>query len=311
MTRPAVSVDVERLGRRFGDRHALRDVSFAVVPGEMTALLGPNGGGKTTLFRILATLLRPTSGDARVFGHSVVTSAGPARRRMGVVFQRPSLDLKLTVAENLAHHGRLYGLSGRCLRERAAASLDKLGLAGRAGDRAERLSGGLQRRAELAKALMHEPDLLLLDEPSTGLDPNVRREVLDHLEGIARAGGTVLMTTHFMDEAERCGKVGILHEGMLAAFDTPDRLKGRIHGDVVRVHGRDPAALGARIRERFRLTPSLVDGWLRLETQSGHLLAAQVVEAFPEEISSVTWGRPTLDDVFVGLTGRRLGEAAA
>jgi ABC-2 type transport system ATP-binding protein len=312
MTDQGSAITVDGLGHRYGDREALSRVSFEVRPGEIVGLLGPNGGGKTTLFKILGTLLTPSAGDARIFGHSVTREPARVRERLGVVFQRPSLDTKLTLLENLRHHGHLYGISGPELRKGCEAALVALGLSGRARDRVESLSGGLQRRAELAKALLHRPDLMLLDEPNTGLDPNARREFLAQLEQLSRRDGvTVLLTTHFMEEAERCDRVGILHEGRLVAFEEPHRLKARIGGDVVVVQCRDPEAMRGKLKERFDGDPLVVDGTVRLETPRGHRLVGEIVEAFPGEILSVSWGQPTLDDVFVHLTGRRFEEEAA
>jgi ABC-2 type transport system ATP-binding protein len=307
---PAVSV--RRLTHRYGERLALSDVSLTVERGEMVGLLGPNGGGKTTLFRILATLLRPSQGDALVLGRSVVGDPGGVRRALGVVFQRPSLDVKLTVRENLIHHGHLYGLRGADLRARCEAALSAVALADRAHDRVEALSGGLQRRAELAKGILHRPSVLLLDEPNTGLDPNARRDFLNHLEGLRRAEGvTVLLTTHFLEEADRCDRVGILHEGILAACDAPGRLKSSLGGEVLVLTGPNPETLRAKIRERCGIEAAAVGGTLRIERPEALRLASELVDAFPAEISSASWGQPTLDDVFVHLTGRRLEEAAA
>ncbi len=304
---PAISV--EQLGHRYGARRALAGVSFEVRAGEIVGLAGPNGGGKTTCFRILSTLLRPASGDAWVFGFSVRSHPADVRRRLGVVFQSPALDTKLTVMENLKHHGHLHGLLGKRLRSRCETTLEALRIADRAGDRVESLSGGLRRRAELAKALVHRPDVLLLDEPSTGLDPTARREFFDHLEQLRRQSGlTVLMTTHDMREAERCDRVGILNEGCLVAIDSPARLKTRIGGEVIVIRCDDPESLRHQVRERFGGEPVLVDGSLRLEVTAGHQRIDHIVEAFPEAIRSVTWGLPTLEDVFVHLTGRHLGE---
>jgi ABC-2 type transport system ATP-binding protein len=304
-------IEVQHLGHRFGDRVALSGVRFTVAAGEMMALLGPNGGGKTTLFRILATLLRPTEGDALILGTSVTRDPARARECMGVVFQRPSLDLKLTTRENLRHHGMLYGLRGAELARRCDRSLELLGLSDRARDPAGTLSGGLQRRTELAKALLSRPRVLLLDEPSTGLDPGARRDFLGHLSALAGEGVTVLLTTHFMEEAERCARVGVMHEGRLVASDAPDALKAAIGGDVVQVSGPDLEALAGKVSGRFGLSPHWVDGLLRYEAEGGHRLAAALVDAFPGEVTAVTWGRPTLDDVFTHLTGRRLEGAAA
>ena len=285
------AVDVIGLSHSYGDRVALRDVTFAVERGAMVGLLGPNGGGKTTLFRILATMLRPTGGDASLAGRSVLRDPHGVRSVLGVVFQKPSLDVKLTVNENLTHHGHLHGISGRELRQRCESALGALGLSERARDRVESLSGGLARRVELAKSLLHRPAILLLDEPNTGLDPNARRDFLDHLETLRKRDGvTVLLTTHFLDEAERCDLVGIMHEGMLVAYDTPEKLKDIVGDEVLVITGP-------------RMPP------VRLEGPHAHRLASDLVDRYPEEVSSYSWGRPTLDDVFVHLTGRTMKEA--
>ncbi len=306
------AVTVRDLEHRFGDRAALSGLTFGVRKGEIVGLLGPNGGGKTTLFRILATLLAPSAGDALVLGRSVRREPAEVRRSLGVVFQRPALDLKLTVEENLRCHGHLHGLSGGDLRRRCREALAALGISDRARDRADRLSGGLQRRAELAKSLLHRPELLLLDEPTTGLDPAARRDFLDALVRLSgRDGVTVLMTTHYVEEAERCARVGILHEGRLAAYGSPHALKAEIGGDVVVLRAKDPGALRERLRSRFGVPAALVDGTVRLERERAHELLARIVEEFREEVSSVSWTRPTLEDVFVHRTGRGFREEPA
>ena len=288
-------------------------MSFRVSRGEIFGFLGPNGGGKTTLFKILSTLMPATGGTVRVLGRDLAREARAVRMRLGVVFQRPSLDPKLTVVENLRHHGHLYGLQGGALRRQAQGMLARLGLADRAADLVETLSGGLQRRTELAKGLLHRPDLLLLDEPSTGLDPGARRDFMAYLHQLrAEDGVTVLLTTHFIEEAERCDRVGILHRGRLVATGTPEELKGRIGGDVVVVRAKDPEGLRRKIRDRFGAEPALVEGTLRLERPRGHEFARELVEAFSGEIQGVTFGKPTLEDVFIHLTGHRFwGDEAA
>lgn len=297
---------VEALRHRYGERVALDGLSFAVQPGELFALLGPNGGGKTTLFRITSTLLTPTAGHVRVFGTDVVQDPHGARRRLGVVFQSAAIDPKLTVGENLRHHGQMFGLTGRLLAERTHEALSALRLTDRVADMAGTLSGGLQRRTELAKALMTRPELLLLDEPTTGLDPAARRDVREQLLRFRAEGMTVVMTTHLMDEAAVCDRVAILHKGRLVAEGAPATLVEAVGGDVVVVTTRDPDALASRIEARFGLRADRLGDRLRIEKARGHEFVPALVEAFPGEIDSVTFGRPTLEDAFVHFTGERL-----
>lgn len=294
-----MSVDVEGLTHRYGERVALDGVAFSVRPSEVFGLVGPNGGGKTTLFKILSTALAPSSGTARVAGIDV--RDGAVRRKIGVVFQAPSLDGKLTVAENLLHHGHLYGLSGGALRARIAEELSRFGLADRTGDRVEKLSGGLQRRVELAKSLLHRPEVLLLDEPSTGLDPGARRDLWDALRGLK--GVTVLLTTHLLEEAERCDRLAILHKGRIVALGEPLALRAEIGGDVVTVRSRDPQQLAAAIREKLGEQATVVDGTVRLSKDRGHEFVGRLVEALPGGlVESVTVAKPSLEDVFMSKT---------
>ena len=300
------AVEVANLGFSYGERAALSDLSFAIARGEIFGLLGPNGGGKTTLFKLISTLVPLQQGDARILGFDLRSDTIALRRRLGVVFQHPSVDGKLTVAENLAHQGRLYGISGPRLRERSAAMLERLDLSARSGDLVETLSGGLKRRVELAKALLHEPDLLILDEPSSGLDPTARREFLNYLANLReRHGVTIVLTTHHMEEAERCYRIGVLHQGRLAAIAPPADLKSRVGGDVVAIYAREPEALQRKIAARMQVAAVLVDGTLRVERARGHEFVRDVVDAFGDEIESVTFGKPTLEDVFIHLTGHR------
>lgn len=308
MTSPAVEVD--HLSFRYGDRPALDDVTFQVAAGEIFGLLGPNGGGKTTLFKILSTLQRPSAGSARIFNLDVSQSPSTVRHAIGVVFQSPSLDRKLTTQENLLHQGHLYGLQGPNLRTRAAANLTRVGLTDRANDLVETLSGGQQRRLELAKGLLHDPRLLLLDEPTTGLDPGGRHDLWQYLAHLRDSTGvTVLFTTHLLEEAERCDRLAILDRGHLVAQGSPEELKKQIGGDVIVLGTRDPDTLSRLVQERFSLPASPIDGTVRIERERGHEFITQLVEAFPGQIDAVTVSKPTLEDVFIRQTGHRFWQA--
>lgn len=297
------AVEIRALTHNYGDRRALDNVELDVKQGEIFGLLGPNGGGKTTLFRVLSTLLQPSSGSAKVCGHDPVTEATEVRRQIGVVFQSPSLDLKLTARENLKHQSDLYGVTDPA---RAEAMLKRVGLADRADEYCEGFSGGMRRRVDLAKGMLHEPRLLLLDEPSTGLDPGARRDLWIHLEELRRNEGvTSFLTTHLMEEAEKCDRLALLDEGKLVAVGTPDELKARIGGDVLTVEAEDASALQRDLLEKFELEGQLIDGTLHIEKEEGHRFVPQLIDAFPERITSVSIGKPTLEDVFVQLTGHR------
>ncbi len=278
-------------------------------PGERFGLLGPNGGGKTTLMRILSTLLVPTAGRAAVAGIDVVRDPASVRRRIGVVFQHASLDPWLTPAENLRHQGHLYGLRGSRLAAAIESLLGSLGVADRADDHVRTLSGGLVRRVELAKGLLHDPPVLLLDEPTAGLDPGGRKDFwrgVDILRAERRV--TVVVTTHLMLEAEDCDRIGILDRGSLVALDPPETLKGGIRGDVVSLETAEPQRLAAAVAERFSAPASVVDGVVRIEWPDGAAFVPRLAEAFPGLIRSITVGRATLEDVFVQRTGHRFYE---
>ncbi|MFZ9933391.1 MAG: ABC transporter ATP-binding protein [Chthoniobacterales bacterium] len=301
-------VETNDLRRSFGERQALGGVTFSVGEGEIFGLLGPNGGGKTTLFRILCTLLPPSGGSARVCGFDTVSEPSGVRSSIGVVFQSPSLDPHLTVAENLRYGGNLHGLHGAELENRWQETAAALRVDDRAGDLVKNLSGGLQRRVEIAKSLLPRPRVLLLDEPSTGLDPVARVDLWAILEQLReRFGITTVLTTHLMDEAERCRRVAILHRGQLLACDTPDALRATVGADVLTLVCRRPDMLAEQLQARFGWTPVVHEGAVRLEIPKAHAEVARIVEAFPGEIQSVTAGRPTLEDVFVHMTGERLG----
>jgi len=298
-------IAVENISHKYGSRVALSNVSFQVRQGEIFGLLGPNGGGKSTLFRILSTMMVPTEGTAKVAGFDVVQQPAEVRRRIGVVFQTQSLDKALTVGENLRSQGHLHGLSGAPLRERMEAVMKRLGILDRRDEIVEKLSGGLKRRVEIAKALLHKPQVVIMDEASTGLDPGARRELSHYVHELRDTEGvTIVLTTHILDEAERCDRLVLLHQGRIVAEGTPSELRSRIGGGhVVVLETADPAALGTKIEAQFGVKPSIMDGEVRIEIDNGHRFITEVVEAFPGAIESVALHKPTLEDVFVHETG--------
>jgi ABC-2 type transport system ATP-binding protein len=300
------AIDVSAVTHRYGTRTAVDDLSLTVDRGEIFVFLGPNGSGKTTLFRVLSTLISLQAGEITILGYSLRGDPRAIRSRLGVVFQAPSLDKKLTVTENLHHQGMLYGLSGSKLRNRIEEMLLALGIADRGRDLTESLSGGMRRRVELAKGLLHRPQLLLLDEPSTGLDPGARSDLWKYLEQIRKTDGvTVVLTTHLLEEAEHADRIAIMHNGRLAALDTPAALQASVGGDSVTIRTEHPDRLVDAINAKFKCGAKIVDGNVRLEQPDGHRWVAKLVEAFPGEILTITLGKPTLEDVFIDRTGHR------
>jgi len=282
-------------------------VSFDVRPAELFGLLGPNGSGKTTLFRILSTLMIPTGGHALVMGCDASQDAPSVRRQIGVVFQAQSVDPKLTAYENLWHQGHLYGLRGSSLKRRVAEILSRVGLADRAKERVETFSGGMQRRIELGKGLLHHPAVLLLDEPTTGLDPGARRDLWQYLQILRdEEHVSVLVTTHLMEEAERCDRLAIMNEGNLVALGTPEELKSEIGGDVIMLDAaQDAGLLAEHIRARFHVEATVMGNQVRIEQEGGHRFVPDVVEAFPGEIQAISVSKPALEDVFIHRTGHK------
>ena len=300
-------ISVQNLVHRYENRTALNGVSFDVRPAELFGLLGPNGSGKTTLFRILSTLMIPTAGRALVMGYDAAQNPASLRRQIGVVFQAQSIDPKLTAYENLWHQGHLYGLRGPSLKKRVEEILTRVGLADRAKERVETFSGGMQRRIELAKGLLHHPGVLLLDEPTTGLDPGSRRDLWQYLQILRdEEHVSVLVTTHLMEEAERCDRLAIMNEGNLVALGTPAELKSEIGGDVILLEAaRDAGALADHIRARFHVATTVLGSQVRIEREAGHRFVPDVVEAFPGEIQAISVSKPALEDVFIHRTGHK------
>ncbi|MFI5253681.1 MAG: ATP-binding cassette domain-containing protein [Bacteroidota bacterium] len=306
-------VSIERLSHSYPparkqkeSRRALKDISFQVGEGKIFCLLGPNGSGKSTLFRILSTMTPIQSGSVKILDLDISTQPEQIREKIGVVFQSPSLDKKLTAGENLLHQGHLYGLRGADLNGRISEMLQKVGVLERKNDLVETLSGGIQRRVELAKMLLHHPKLLLLDEPSTGLDPGARREFENYLKELRdKDGATILLTTHILDEAEGCDTIAIFDQGSLVAIGSPAELKKEIGGDVISITSQNASALSTQIEKRFGSKPSILENTVHIEIQNGHAFIPQVVEAFPGQIDSITLSKPTLEDVFIHKTGHK------
>jgi ABC-2 type transport system ATP-binding protein len=300
------AIDVRDVSYFYGQRQALRSLGLQIEAGEIFAFLGPNGGGKTTLFRLLSTLIPIQHGEVRILGYDPRHDRQRVRERIGVVFQAPSLDKKLTVVENIRHQAALYGLFGKSLRERENQLLRQLGLSDRARERTETLSGGLRRRVELAKGMIHMPRLLLLDEPSTGLDPGARIDLWAYLQHLRdEFGVTVVLTTHLLEEAEKADRLAILHQGELVALGSPNELRETVGGDSITIDADNPEELAAGIIEKFEIKADTVDGQVRLEQPNGHQWVARIVEAFPECVHSIRLGKPTLEDVFIDKTGHR------
>lgn len=311
MSSHAVELAVELKGVSFcyGERRALDGVEFSVSPGEVFAVLGPNGGGKSTLFRLLSTLVRPQQGFIRIFGRELPREQATVREMLGVVFQSPSLDRQLTVAENLACHAALFGIRGTAFRDARDRLLEQFGLTARANERVDALSGGLRRRVELAQALLHRPRLLLLDEPSTGLDPGARIEMWRALRSLRdQHNVTIMLTTHLLEEADKADRLALLDAGKLVALDSPAALRATVGGDSLTIIGRAPETLAREIQRQFGVTPRMVDGAIRLEIAEASVWIPRLVNAFADRIETVTLGRPTLEDVFIAKTGRRLDQ---
>jgi len=306
-------IDVKGLVKRYGHRTAVDGVSFSVQEGEIFGLLGPNGAGKTTLLSVLATLLPPDEGRVLIGGYDLQREADRVKPLIGFVPQELALYPSLSAWDNLAFFGRIYGLRGAALRERIAAVLDLVGLRDRAGDAVRTFSGGMKRRLNIAAALLHQPRLLLLDEPTVGVDPQSRHFIFEHIERLKAEGMTILYTTHYMEEAERlCDRVAIMDEGRILALDTPEGLIGLLGGGVI--HVEVPAEASEALVPAIRSLPHVQavvaqGGRLRLETRAARPALLELIELCSTRdvpILALEVLKPNLESVFLHLTGKRL-----
>ncbi len=300
-------VETRELVKTYGKIEAVRGIDLSVDAGEVFGFLGPNGAGKSTTINILCTLLRPTAGQARVAGIDVTRHPGAVRSRIGLVFQDPSLDDQLTARENLEFHAFLYNVPRAQRRARIDGVLDMVELRERAGSQVRTFSGGMKRRLEIARGILHYPQVLFLDEPTLGLDPQTRNHIWAYLTDLRkREGITLFMTTHYMDEAEYCDRIAVIDHGRIVALGTPSELKGMVGGDVVTVTAGDIGAAADQIRRAFELAP-IVDGRsLRVEVEDGAGFVPRLMREVTVPVSAVTLNRPSLDDVFLKLTGHAI-----
>ncbi|MDQ4068980.1 MAG: ATP-binding cassette domain-containing protein, partial [Actinomycetota bacterium] len=308
----APAIEVDGLEKRFGDVEAVRGVDFQVRAGETFGFLGPNGAGKSTTINMLCTLVRPTGGRAAVAGYDVVTRRDDVRREIGLVFQETTLDTYLTAAQNLRFHGQLYGVPGAQLDARMRQVLELVGLWERRDKDVSTFSGGMKRRLEIARGLLHSPRALFLDEPTVGLDPQTRASIWEYLDELRRQEDlTIFLTTHYMDEAEHCDRIAIMDAGRIVALDTPQALKGAIGTDRIRLEVDDPAAATAAITGRLGLDVTSEGGGLVLQVADGERFVPRLLANLGVGVRAVSVTRPSLDDVFMAYTGRTIRDADA
>ncbi len=303
---------MQELTKRFGDFAAVDGVSFGVEQGELFGFLGPNGAGKTTTISILCTLLRPSGGSARVAGYDVVAERDSVRRSIGLVFQETTLDNYLTGEENLRFHAVMYGVPRHEIAPRMAPLLDMVGLTERAQDLVLVYSGGMKRRLEIARGLLHAPRVLFLDEPTVGLDPQTRVAIWDYVDTLRkRESTTMFLTTHYMDEADHCDRIAIIDEGRIVAIGTPAELKASVGADTVRLQTADDDRAAEEIRAGLGVEAEVTPEGLRLLVPDGEAFVPQVFGHVTVPVTSVNQHRPTLDDVFIKYTGRAIRDAEA
>jgi ABC-2 type transport system ATP-binding protein len=304
------AIEVNELRKSYGEVEAVRGVDFEVARGEVFGFLGPNGAGKTTTINMLCTLTKPTGGEARVAGHDVVRERDDVRRNIGLVFQEPTLDGYLSAAQNLRLHAELYGVESKLVAPRMRQLLEMVGLWERRDSPVRTFSGGMRRRLEIARGLMHSPRVLFLDEPTIGLDPQTRRSIWSYIDRLCQSEEiTIFMTTHYMDEAEFCDRIAIMERGEIVALDTPAALKAEVGADRVRIQTDDDEAAIAALAERFELEGRVAEGAVVFFVPSGEQFVPRLFAELGVPIRSVSVSRPTLDDVFMSYTGTTIRDA--
>ena len=306
------AIEVSDLIKKYGDVEAVRGIGFEVAAGETFGFLGPNGAGKSTTISILCTLVRPTSGQAMVAGHDVVGERDTVRRNIGLVFQDTTLDTYLTAEQNLRFHADLYGVPKAAVAPRMRQVLEMVGLWDRRESLVRTYSGGMQRRLEIARGLLHAPHVLFLDEPTVGLDPQTRSSIWEYINELKqREDITIFLTTHYMDEAEHCDRIAIIDQGQIVAIDTPEALKASVGKDRVQISTADDQAAIAELAERFGIEAAIHEGLVTFSVESGEQFVPQLFARLDVPIRSVSVARPSLDDVFMSYTGRTIRDTEA
>jgi ABC-2 type transport system ATP-binding protein len=307
---PASAIAVKGLVKRYGDLEAVKGIDFEVAGGETFGFLGPNGAGKSTTINILCTLVKPTGGSALVAGHDVARERDQVRRNIGLVFQDTTLDGYLTAEQNLSLHAELYGMARGDVAERLRQVMEMVGLWERRSSLVMTFSGGMKRRLEIARGLLHSPRVLFLDEPTVGLDPQTRSSIWSYISELKRDEDiTIFLTTHYMDEAEYCDRIAIMDRGTIVALDTPESLKASVGKDRVQIQTADDEAAIAALRERFDIEATIAEGAVTFGVPSGEQFVPRLFSELGQEIRSVNVSRPSLDDVFMSYTGTTIRDA--